>query len=105
MNCNCQCNWEKLDTGMKFNIINKYFDKRLSKDDKCEIFCIEGIPAACMVYNTTNIYDQPIANSFHLNKAFLLLFDAGPHMRSKLYKRYKHIDIRNAENRNEFMLF
>ena len=105
MNCDCRCNWEELDTHMKYRIIDKYFGEDIRNDENCELFCIEGIPAACMIYNQTNSRGAPVADRFHLNKAFLLLFDAGHHMRSKLYKRHPHIDLQYAENRNEFMLF
>ena len=62
------CEWEETSRRMKRRIIDKYFGENINEYDKCELFCVQGIPAACMIYNRTNSYDQPIANSFYLNK-------------------------------------
>ena len=105
MRCDRKCTWEEADANMKYRIMDKYFDQDIKKDEHCELFCIEGIPAACMIYNQTNSHDAPIVDKFYLNKAMLLLFDAGPNMRFKLNKRYRHIDVRYAKNRNDFLLF
>tara|TARA_B100000214_G_scaffold374194_1_gene356294 strand:- start:5558 stop:5890 length:333 start_codon:yes stop_codon:yes gene_type:complete len=96
--------WEDIEF-KKSRIIDKYFDKKIDKDSKCEIFCIEGVPAACMIYNKTNEFDNPIVDSFYLNKGMLLMFDGGSKMRSELYKRYRNVNIRHAKNRNDFLFF
>ena len=96
--------WENLKS-QKSRIIEKYFDKKISENAKCEIFCIEGVPAACMIYNKTNDFDDPVVESFFLNKGMLLMFDGGSKMRSELYKRYKNVNLRYAENRNDFLFF
>lgn len=57
-----------------------------------------------MLYNTTNSAGAPVVDAFYLNKAMMLLFDAGSHMRTKLYKRHCSADVEHATNRNDFLL-
>ena len=99
-----QCHWEDIEC-MKHHIMSKYFDKCVDQKQSCEIFCIESIPAVSMVYNSTNIHNHPNVHAFYMNKGMLLLFDAGPIMRSKLFDRYQFINLRSAVNRNDFLMF
>ena len=96
--------WETLDVD-KYRVMDVYFDVKVSKNQKCDIFSIEGVPAASMVYTNIDAPDSPVVDAFYLNKALLLLFDAGAAMRTKLASRYSRVNMKNALNRNEFMLF
>ena len=93
----CYCNWEVVND-TKFIVMDKYFGQHIEKNQKCEVFCIEGVPAASMIYTNQNKNKNPIVDAFYTNKAMLLLFDGGSHMREKLLKKYKHIDIQHAKN-------
>ena len=100
------CKWEEVnDKNSASRILSEFFNVQYFSDQRCEIFCIEGLPAASMVYNSTNHLGCPVIDAFYLNKAFLLFFDAGCCMRSALYKRYQGIDIQKAANRNDFIFF
>ncbi len=95
--------WETV-TETKEIVMLKYFEQTINTSQKCEIFCIEGVPAASMLYTDINDKKNPLVYSFHINKELIMLFDAGPYMRLTLYKRYKHIDIKNAINKNDFII-
>ena len=83
--------------------MDTYFNASVDRAQTCEIFLIDGIPAAAMLYTET-LCDAPIVDAFIYNKGLLLMFDAGPHMRSSLYERYKGVDIKNAIGGEEFLL-
>ena len=104
MECRCECDWEEVDE-MKHRVMDTYFGMDVDADQRCEVFCIEGVPAASMLYNTTNAAGGPVVDAFYLNKAMMLLFDAGSHMRATLYKRHRHADVEHATNRNDFIFF
>ena len=104
--CGCDCGWENVENGnIKHQIMNKYFGKGIRQDQSCELFLIGGVPAASMIYNQTNRFDQPVVDAFYLNKGLLLMFDAGSHMRHKLYKRYHLISLQRAVNKHDFLQF
>lgn len=94
---------------VKKKVLHNYFSCTTTtwqdKYQTCEVFVIEGIPAASMLYSTKNAYDSPIVDEFHLNKGLLLMYDAGARMRKTLYQRYKNVNIRYAKNRNDFLNF
>lgn len=100
----CTCHWEKVEQRKEI-IMDKYFNKNIEPDQMCELFCIENVPAVAMVYRETNKFNNPKVEAFYLNQGLLMLFDAGPHMRKKLHTRYKHICIKDAKNRNDFLFF
>lgn len=104
MMCSCECAWEEVDT-MKQQIMKKYFEVNVDEAQTCEIFLVEGVPAASLLYKKKNAAGGPIIDSFHLNKAMILLFDAGPHMRHKLFQRHRRVDLQHATNRNDFLFF
>lgn len=99
------CTWESVDYRMQERIIKNYFEQEIDAEQRCDVFCIEGVPAACMIYKNTNCKGDPIVDSFFLNKSLLFLFDAGHSMRKLLYDRYRHIDIQHAQKRNDFLMF
>lgn len=102
--CKCRYGWEMVND-TKIHVMSVYFDTNIAAEQTCEVFCIEGVPAASVIHNGTNLKGDIIVDSFHLNKGLLLLFDAGPHMRSTFYERYSRIDARQAYNRNDFLIF
>lgn len=93
--------WEHVNAS-KHHIVDRFFDQTVSAEKQCEVFCIEGVPAACMIFTHTP-QGSLTAEVFHLNVAILSLFDAGAQMRSSLYKRYPRVNIRHARNRREFL--
>ena len=103
--CNCNCGWEPLDPMIAPRIMKKCFDVKMKPAQLCEIFTIEGIPAASMVYTKRNKWSSPDVEAFYLNKGFVLLYDGGDHMRRKLFARYPRLGIQHAENRNDFLHF
>tara|TARA_Y100000748_G_scaffold280693_1_gene259818 strand:- start:807 stop:1259 length:453 start_codon:yes stop_codon:yes gene_type:complete len=96
--------WERVEE-MKIRVMKKYFDEDIGENQYCEVFCIAGIPACSMIYSKTNKYNHPNVEAFYMNKGMVLLFDAGPHMRTTLFRRYPQIDVRKAHNRKDFLLF
>ena len=98
------CNWETVDPVVQARVIDRYFGEPIFSHQKCDVFCIEGIPAASFTYTNTTETGDPIVEAFYLNKGLLLMFDAGCQMRKHLVSRYKNIDMRFADNRNEFLL-
>ena len=97
------CKWEAI-SDTKHRVMLKYFGKSIKEYEDCELFCIEGVPAASMIYNQTNRHGDPCVSAFFFNKGLLFLFDATQNMRHTLFKRYRNIDIQYAENRNDFLL-
>ena len=93
--------WETLTLHPKL-ILDKYFSYTLRRG-RCGDFVIKGVPAACMIYNQRTRL-VPKVREFRLNKGLLLLFDAGTQMRQTL-RRHPHIDMRQAQNRDDFFLF
>lgn len=85
--------------------MDRYFNAEVHEGQSCELFLVEGLPVASFVYNHTNFHNAPVVDVFHLNRAMLILFDASVRMRCLLYKRHRHIDVRTATNRNDFLSF
>ena len=98
------CEWVTPALNTSSRVMKTYFDVALRAGQSCEVFLVEGVPAASMVYNRTDKDGTPLVEAFHLNRALLLLFDAASHMRRLLHGRYRHIDLRDAANRDDFLL-
>ena len=97
-----RCLWSEIDDTMTDFVVRKYFNVD-SNFLSCEVFLIEGVPAACMLYRPTKS-GQPDVKEFHFNDSMLLMFDAGAPMRKLLRKKYKNIDLSRAINRDKFLL-
>lgn len=97
-----RCLWSKVDDTMADVVVRKYFNAD-SKFLSCEVFMIEGVPSACMLYKA-NASGQSDIKEFHFNESMLLMFDAGPPMRKLLRQKYKNIDISRAMNRDKFLI-
>lgn len=52
--CNCYCGWEPVGD-MKVPVMQRFFEVQVGPEQTCELFLIEGVPAASMVYNETNM--------------------------------------------------
>ena len=102
--CDSRCWWDTVAERMTKRLMHSYFNVDANTSQSCEVFLIEGVPAAAMLYTENNTHGVPIVDSFHLNRALLVLFDGGSHMRKQLYDRYKHITVRKAENRDDFLI-
>ena len=55
--------WESVEEN-KYHIMNKYFDTQINPEQKCEVFSIEGIPVASMIYHSINSYKEPNVQAF-----------------------------------------
>ena len=85
--------------------MHTFFRVELESTQSCEVFLVEGVPAASMVYEVDDGDGAPIVQAFYLNKAMLLLFDAASLMRRLLRERHDCLDMHAARNRNEFFFF
>ena len=97
--------WEK--TNNCKNIINKYFYKmNTNKYDNNndnyygDIFKIFGYPATLIIINNKFKYVE----EFIINKNLMLMFDASALMRWSFYKKFKKINIKNAVNKDMFLI-
>jgi len=103
MSSNCRCKWQKIDATMVPRIMQRYFACDASKGRSCEVFLVEGVPAAAMLYSVSDIDGTTLmVESFHLNKGLLLLFNVAPQMRSQLFKRHRRLRVRDAHNLDDF---
>lgn len=103
MTGNSHCTWEAVDSSVSGRIMEKYFSANMTLNQTCELFLIEGVPSAAMLYHKNNQFGMPVVDSFHLNKGLLLLFGAASTMRRTLYRRYKHITTEHARSKCEFL--
>ena len=97
--------WEKSNNYK--NIVKKYFYNYDLKDiinkydnSYAELFKIYGVPAVAIIVNNNN---KDVID-FIINKNLILMFDAGPLFRYSFYKNYKNYSIKNALNKNSFLI-
>ena len=97
--------WEK--TNNCKNIIDKYFynmnkNNYQNNDNNYdgEIFKIYGYPATLIIINNKFKYVE----EFIINKNLMLMFDASQLMRWSFYKNFKKINIKNALNKDIFLI-
>ena len=102
--CSCNYHWKGVNT-LEYCILGRDFKDCITNRDKCDVFCIQGVPAASMVYKIDE-EKGVVVKAFYLNEGLLFLFDAGPYMRSELKKRYgEKIDTSVAKNIERFSQF
>ena len=98
-----QCQWYGVDSEMVSSVMHRYFTVNITSNHSCDLFLIEGVPAAAMLYNQDEDRCVLRAQAFYLNYALLLLFDAGEQMRLQLYRRYNRtLNVQHAANLKEF---
>lgn len=97
------CAWEEVDCSVSARVMHRYFGAKVRNGQSCEIFMIEGVPAAAMLY-THKKHGVPVVDSFAINKGLMLMFDAGPSMRCKLYRKYRRLGIQHAKHRQDFLM-
>lgn len=98
------CKWETVERGAwTRSVMRRFFRVDVPSDIQCDLFLIEGVPAASMLYEHTDRVGVPIATGFHINKGLLFLFDAGDTMRAQLFRRYATVQTLNVTNSLEFM--
>tara|TARA_Y100000389_G_scaffold49009_1_gene44616 strand:+ start:7339 stop:7701 length:363 start_codon:yes stop_codon:yes gene_type:complete len=97
--------WEK--TNNCKNIIDKYFynmNKINYRNNDSnyygEMFKIFGYPATLIIINNEFKYVE----EFIINKNLMLMFDASPLMRLSFYKNFKKINMKNALNKDIFLI-
>lgn len=95
--------WEQVTSSMVPRIMDRYFAVNPPDEYACEIFVIEGVPAAAIMYNTTNAVGHPNVESIHMNPGLLMLFDASQQMRDSLNNRYDNIDLSCAGGVDAFL--
>lgn len=100
----CECTWTDVEQDMARGVMRRYFHVAVAPHQSCELFLIEGVPAASILFHQTNAHSAPIVDAFHFNLGLLLMFDAGFHMRSKLRRRHPRLDMRHAVGRSVFLL-
>jgi len=83
-------------------VMNRYFGANVGTENDCDLFLIEGVPAASIIYNKRN--DKTIVEEFHINKGMMCLLDAGVYMRKELYNRHGSIDLKNVENKKDLLI-
>ena len=98
-----RCRWERINFAQRARVMDTYFNVVVNHTQACEVFLIEGVPAAAMMYTETR-FGMPVVDAFAFNKGLLLMFDAGPHMRACLYKRYDGLVTQHAIGRTAFLL-
>ena len=89
--------WTTIDRRSIPRIMDRYFGVD-APTGECDVFCVNGVPAASIVY-TTPKGSKPIVTEFHANKGLILMFDAGPLLRSTLYDRYGALEIGDAKGK------
>ena len=99
-----ETSWQSLDPQYVSRVMVQHFGEDVCKKN-CKLFCIAGIPAASIVFEDTNEYNDPIVESIYINKELVLLFDVGPTMRATLYDILKRINLTNATGRDAFLIF
>lgn len=98
------CEWKPVeDNSLVPRIMDRYFGVDVLRGKMCDLFLIEGVPAASIVYDTRG-GEHPFVEEFHANKEMMLLFDAGPCMRKGLYERYGPIDLKYTKNKDDLLL-
>jgi hypothetical protein len=97
------CTWTSVDPQQSPRVMDRYFGTEVCAAQTCEVFLIEGVPAAAMLYTSNTTHGMPVVDSFHFNKGLLLLFDAGSCMRSMLYRRYPRLNTTVASHRVDFL--
>ena len=97
--------WEK--THNCKNIIDKYFHKmninNYENDNENyygEMFKIHGHPATLIIINKKYKYIE----EFIINKNLILMFDASQQMRVSYYKNFRKMNMKNALNRDIFLI-
>lgn len=95
--------WDVLYNSTKTNVVQAFFNEKIWDSQECEVFSIDGVPAACMVYSSYNAHNAPVVDAFFFNKGLFLLYDAGPCMRRRLFRKHSLISIQRAINRATFL--
>ena len=57
----------KLSMIQRYIKMSVYFNTMIAAEQKCEVFCMEGVPAASIIHNGTNSKGEIIVDSFHLH--------------------------------------
>lgn len=97
--------WEPVDASQTAHVLKTYFHTAVDNvaAKSCEIFLIEGVPAAAMIYTNRTQHDVPMVDAFVFNKGLVLMFDLGPHIRKSLYEKYRGLTVEHAVNRLDFL--
>ena len=99
-----ECEWSLVGPDVAAQIVANYFGDTVRDGQQCDVFCIHGVPAATILFTTSNVRGGPDVEKVLLNRALLLLFDAMPTLRRTLYRRYQHINLYGAINHDALLL-
>lgn len=84
-------------------LMKTYFDANV-EPQTCDLFLIDGVPAASLVYVFVDPRGSPLVDEVYLNKGLIMMFDAGPTMRARLWERYGSIHVWNAARHADFLI-
>lgn len=98
------CEWVTVDSEKIQYVMAHFFEVQCADRQNCDVFLVDGVPAASMTFTDKMIDGSPVVESFHLNRELLLLHDAGPAMRLLLYRRYPTIDVARADDAHAFLV-
>ena len=85
---------------LKKESINKYYIKNnfLNNKKRYEVFVVEDIPMAMIIYENINKYLDPIVETVLYDKNALVNFNVGKNMKKSLLTKHKNINLNYAEN-------
>jgi len=99
-----RCVWHTVhDTALVPRILETYFGT--TDDEKpCDLFLIDGVPAASILYESVGLDGGPVVDQIHMNKGLIMMFDAGSIMRAHLFQRYVSVNLMATPNHEEFLM-
>ena len=113
---NSQYKWEEVPEYVGKKLINNYFLKKesinkyyiknnyLNNKKRYEVFVVEDIPMAMIIYENINKYLDPIVETVLYDKNALVNFNVGKNMKESLLIKHKNITLNYAEN-SDFLKF
>lgn len=99
--------WETICSApMTSRIVKRHFSAPLVQASSCDLFLVDGIPAAAILFDSCDERHTPLAKGFFLNKGLLLMFDAARDLPSEIAARYGRLAAaEQALNRCDFVAF
>lgn len=81
--------WETICSApMTSRIVKRHFSASLVQASSCDLFLVDGVPAAAILFDSCDEQHSALANGFFLNKGLLLMFDAARDLPSEIAARY-----------------
>lgn len=96
--------WYPVHRSATRRLIAHYFNAEADPSHECKVFCVEGVPAASILYKRVNGDGDPVVDEFHPNRGMMLLCDCWGACRETLYREHRNVDFSNATNRLSFLM-